>query len=51
MAGFRAAGFDRDQVLEVVTGVAISTMTNYAATVADLSLEQRLREHAWDPKH
>ncbi|GIF27007.1 AhpD family alkylhydroperoxidase [Actinoplanes tereljensis] len=51
LAGFRAAGFDRDQVLEVVTGVAISTMTNYAANVADLPLEEPLREHAWEPKH
>lgn len=48
-AAFLAAGFDRNQILEVVTGVSISTMTNYAASVADLPLEDRLREHAWDP--
>jgi alkylhydroperoxidase family enzyme len=47
---FLAAGFDRNQVLEVVTGVAISTMTNYVAAVADLPLEERLREHRWDAK-
>jgi alkylhydroperoxidase family enzyme len=47
-AAFLAAGFDRNQVLEVVTGVAISTMTNYAATLADLPLEDRLREHSWE---
>jgi alkylhydroperoxidase family enzyme len=46
-AAFLAAGFDRHQILEAVTGVAISAMTNYAATVADLPLEDRLREHAW----
>ncbi|MEU4243901.1 carboxymuconolactone decarboxylase family protein [Actinoplanes sp. NPDC026619] len=47
-ADFLAAGFDRDQVLEVITGVAISTMSNHAATVADLPLEDQLRAHAWD---
>jgi alkylhydroperoxidase family enzyme len=47
-AAFLAAGFDDNQVLEVITGVAISTMTNHAANVARLPLEDRLREHAWD---
>ncbi|MEV6634978.1 carboxymuconolactone decarboxylase family protein [Actinoplanes sp. NPDC051470] len=47
-AAFLAAGFDRNQILEVVTGVAISAMTNYAATVADLPLEDRLLEHSWN---
>jgi alkylhydroperoxidase family enzyme len=47
-AAFLAAGFDRNQILEVIAGVAISTMTNYAAAVADLPLEDRLREHGWD---
>jgi AhpD family alkylhydroperoxidase len=46
-AAFLAAGFDRNQVLEVVTGVAISTMTNYAATVAALPLEDPLHAYAW----
>jgi alkylhydroperoxidase family enzyme len=45
---FLAAGFDPDQILEVITGVAISTMTNYAATVADVPLEDQVRMHAWD---
>lgn len=45
---FLAAGFDRNQILEAITAVAISTMTNYAATVADLPLEDQLRAHAWD---
>jgi AhpD family alkylhydroperoxidase len=49
LAAFLAAGFDRNQVLEVINGVAISTMTNYAATDADLPIEERLRAHAWDP--
>jgi alkylhydroperoxidase family enzyme len=44
---FLAAGYDRDQILEAITAVAISTMTNYAATIAELPLEDRLRAHAW----
>jgi AhpD family alkylhydroperoxidase len=47
-AAFLAAGFDRNQILEVITGVAISAMTNYAASAADLPVEDRLRAHAWD---
>jgi len=47
-AAFLAAGYDRNQILEAITAVAISTMTNYAATVADLPIEERLRAHAWD---
>jgi alkylhydroperoxidase family enzyme len=45
---FLAAGYDRNQILEAITAVAISTMTNYAATVAGLPIEDRLRAHAWD---
>jgi len=44
---FTAAGFDDAQLLEVITGVAISTMTNYAANVAKLPLEAPLLPHAW----
>jgi alkylhydroperoxidase family enzyme len=46
-AAFLAAGFDRNQILEVITGVAISTMTNHAAAVADVPIEDRLREYGW----
>jgi alkylhydroperoxidase family enzyme len=47
-AAFLAAGFDENQILEVITAVAISAMTNYAATVADLEIEDRLRPYAWN---
>jgi alkylhydroperoxidase family enzyme len=42
-----SAGFTPNEIFEVLTGVAISTMTNYAATVADLPLEDRLLEYRW----
>jgi alkylhydroperoxidase family enzyme len=44
---FLAAGFDDNQVLETITGVAISTMTNYAANVAGPPLEAPFRAQAW----
>jgi alkylhydroperoxidase family enzyme len=44
---FVAAGFEENQILEVVTGVAISAMTNYAANVAKPPLESVIRPHEW----
>jgi uncharacterized peroxidase-related enzyme len=45
---FTAAGFDDNQVLEVVTGLAISTMANYAGNIARPPLEAPFRPNAWD---
>ena len=45
---FTAAGFGDDQLLEVVTGVAISTMANYAGNIARPPLEAPFRPQAWD---
>jgi uncharacterized peroxidase-related enzyme len=45
---FTAAGFDENQVLEVVTGVAISTMANYTGNIARPPLEAPFRPKAWD---
>jgi AhpD family alkylhydroperoxidase len=47
VAAFTAAGFTEGQLFEVITGVAISTMTNYAANVARPPLEAAVRPHAW----
>jgi alkylhydroperoxidase family enzyme len=44
---FLAAGFTKEQVLEVVAIVAASTITNYAATIANPPLEVAFRQHAW----
>ncbi|PRY44651.1 carboxymuconolactone decarboxylase family protein [Umezawaea tangerina] len=44
---FTEAGFSGSQVLEVITGVAISTMTNHAANVARPPLEPQIGGHAW----
>jgi alkylhydroperoxidase family enzyme len=44
---FIAAGFSRDQVFEVIAGVAISMMENYAGNVANPPLEAPFQAHAW----
>jgi alkylhydroperoxidase family enzyme len=44
---FTAAGFTKEQVLEVVAIVAASTITNYAGTITNPPLEDPFRQHAW----
>jgi alkylhydroperoxidase family enzyme len=44
---FIAAGFTKEQVLEVIAIVAASTITNYAGTIADPPLEDPFRQYAW----
>jgi uncharacterized peroxidase-related enzyme len=44
---FISAGFTKEQVLEVITVVAASTITNYAGNVANPTLEDRFQEYAW----
>ena len=44
---FIAAGFTKEQVLEVVVIVAASTITNYTGTIANPPLEDSFRQYAW----
>ena len=44
---FLAAGFTKEQVLEVIVIVAASTITNYVGTIANPPLEDPFRQHAW----
>ena len=44
---FIAAGFTKEQVLEVIAIVAASTITNYTGTIANPPLEDAFLEHAW----
>jgi len=44
---FIAAGFTKEQVLEVIAIVAASTITNYAGTIANPPLEDPFRQCAW----
>ena len=47
LTAFLEAGFEKEQVLEVVAVVAASTITNYAGKITDPPLEAFLQEHAW----
>jgi alkylhydroperoxidase family enzyme len=44
---FIAAGFTKEQVLEVIAIVAASTITNYTGTIANPLLEDSFRQYAW----
>ena len=44
---FLEAGFDKEDVLEVIGVVAASTITNYSGTVTHPPLEEFLKEYAW----
>jgi AhpD family alkylhydroperoxidase len=46
LRAFSDAGYGRAQVLEVITVVAASTMTNYTANVAKPELEEAFRQYA-----
>jgi alkylhydroperoxidase family enzyme len=44
---FLATGFTKEQILEVIAIVAASTITNYAGTIANPSLEDQFQQFAW----
>jgi alkylhydroperoxidase family enzyme len=47
IARFLAAGFGKDLLLEVITIVAASTITNYTGSITNPPLEDWLQVHAW----
>jgi alkylhydroperoxidase family enzyme len=44
---FIAAGFTKEQVFEVIAIVAASTITNYAGTIGNPSLDDSIQQYAW----
>jgi alkylhydroperoxidase family enzyme len=44
---FLAAGLGKELLLEVITIVAASTITNYTGSVTNPPLEAALQAHAW----
>jgi AhpD family alkylhydroperoxidase len=46
---FLAAGYSDELLLEVITIVAASTITNYTGNVTNPPLEPMLQPHAWKP--
>lgn len=47
LATFSGAGFGADQVLEVIAGLAVSVMANYAGNITQPALEAPFRAQAW----
>ena len=47
LAAFTAAGFGQDQVLEVIAGLAVSVMANYAGNITNPVVEAPFAPHAW----
>jgi uncharacterized peroxidase-related enzyme len=47
LAAFQGAGYSRAQVLEVVLGVGMKTLSNYASHIADIPLDQAFAPAAW----
>lgn len=46
---FFAAGYDRQQVLEVVLGVAMKTISNYTNHIVGTELDGAFAAQAWEP--
>ncbi|MDO5057435.1 MAG: carboxymuconolactone decarboxylase family protein [Lautropia sp.] len=46
LAAFRAAGYDEAQVLEVILGVALATLCNYANNIARTDINPELQPFA-----
>ena len=49
LATFSGAGFHPDQVLEVIAGLAVSLMANYAGNVTKPLLEEPFAPQRWEP--
>lgn len=47
LAAFLATGYSRAQALEVIVGVAVSVLANYANHLADVPLDEFLKPLAW----
>ena len=47
MAAFLNAGYTRTQVLEVVLGVGVKTLSNYTNHIADTPLDAAFAKAAW----
>jgi alkylhydroperoxidase family enzyme len=49
VAAFVNAGFDEAQLLEVITALALKTLSNYTNHVAETPLDAPFRKTAWTP--
>lgn len=49
LAAFKAAGFNDQQALEVVLGVSLATLCNFANNLGQPSLNPQLEPYRWEP--
>ncbi|MGU3496237.1 carboxymuconolactone decarboxylase family protein [Xanthobacteraceae bacterium A53D] len=49
LAAFKAAGFDDQQALEVVLGVSLATLCNFANNLGQPPLNEQLAAFSWEP--
>jgi AhpD family alkylhydroperoxidase len=49
LEAFTAAGYGQAQVLEVITGVTLKTLTNYVNHIAETPLDAPFQAQAWEP--
>ncbi len=47
LTAFEAAGFGAEQVLEVIAGIALKTVTNFVTSGLDLPLDAQFKPHMW----
>lgn len=47
ISDFLAAGYTKQQVLEVIVGLAVKTIHNYTNHIADTPLDKAFQEHQW----
>lgn len=47
LQAFYEAGFNKEQILELINVIAASTITNYVANVANPPLEESFQAHTW----
>ena len=50
LAAFKAAGFDDAAALEVILGVSLATLCNFANNLAQNELNPQLAVYRWEPK-
>ena len=48
VAGFLAAGYTRQTVLEVILGTSLKVMSNYTNHIADTPIDQAFAPNAWE---
>jgi AhpD family alkylhydroperoxidase len=49
LSAFAQAGFGADQVLEIISGLAVSVMANYAGNITAPPVEEPFRAQLWAP--